>query len=904
MRRFINATVIVALLAACSNTEVLAPAPAVPQKYTAIVALGLNTSMPVRISEFHYDNVGNDNTEWIEISGPANTNLQGYKIELYDGATGLSYGTRFLGGTIPLMCNGRGVVLHMLPLNLLQDGPDGMALVSPTNAVIEFISYEGSFTAVNGPATGITSADIGVSENGTGSANPVTSVWRNGASTVWSGPSQNTFGTCNDQIDPPPAASVDLNPPSATVVAGATQQFTAVAYNASQQPIVNAMFSWTSSNPSVATVSATGRATGVAPGDAMIIASTENGKADTSQVHVTVASVEMTPATASVAVYATQQFTGVAFNVAHQPIAATISWRSSNVSIATVNSSGLATGVAPGDVMIIATADDKADTTQVHVVPPPVVSVEVTPSSATIIVGVTQQFTGVAFDALHLPIPSASISWSSIDASIATVSASGLATGVVPGDVVITASAEGKSGTAQLHVNRKQASSVEVTPSWASIIVGTTRQFTAVAFDESHQPIANVPISWSSSDASIASVSASGLATGVAPGDVMIIATADGKTATPQLHVNRKPAASVEVTPSSASIIVGATRQFTGVALDAAHQPIADATISWSSNNASIATVSASGLATGVAPGDVLIIASAEGKADTAQLHVDPANHPPTARVNGPFTGLEASPVSMSGASSSDPDAGDVLSYAWTFGDGTSGAGANVSHTYTQDGVYNVQLKVTDSQGLTSTVATTATVGNVAPVIYAFAGGMLLPGETYSASGSFSDPGVDSWTATVDYGDGSGIASLALSGKAFSLSHAYTSPGTFTVTVRVSDDDVTSSRAQTVTVSTVGKGVSDALALLAQLVAAGKIDQPNANPVREALEGALAKLADDKIDLVVSQLETALKHLDAAVAVGKISAADADPLKSQILRVMQSLGFSGFSSQSKGKRRG
>jgi uncharacterized protein YjdB len=820
MRRFINATVIVALLAACSNTEVLSPSP-VPQKFAATLLLGLNQSMPVRISEFHYDNVGNDNTEWIEISGPANTNLQGYKIELYDGATGLSYGTRFLGGTIPLICNGRGVVLHMLPLNLLQDGPDGMALVSPSNTVIEFLSYEGSFTAVNGPAAGMTSADIGVFEPGNGSANPVTSVWRNGASTIWSGPSQNTFGSCNDQNDPPPAASVELNPPSATIIKGATQQYSAVAYNSSQQPIVNAMFSWSSTNPAVATVSATGLATGVAPGDAMIIASAENGTADTAQVHV---------------------------------------------------------------------------------VPPPVASVEVTPASASIVVYGTQQFSAVAFDASHQPVPTATISWSS-SSSVATVSGSGLATGVSPGDVVITASSEGKSATAQVHVDPPPVVSVEVTPASATIVKGATQQYAAVAFDAFHQPVASATISWGTSNPSVATVNASGLATGLAPGDAMIIASSEGKTGTAQLHVVPPPVASVEVTPSSASILVGATQQFTGVAFDASHQPNPYATISWSSSNASIATVNASGLATGVAPGDVTITASAEGKTATAQLHVESPNHPPSAAVNGPFNGLEASPVSMSGAASTDPDAGEVLTYAWNFGDGHTGTGANVSHTYPQDGVYNVQLTVTDSYGLTSSATAKATIGNVAPYIGAFAGAMLLPGETYSSNGSFTDPGADTWNATVDYGDGSGASAVALSGKTFSLSHVYASAGTYTVTVRISDDDVTSSRTETVTVSTVGKGVTDALALLAQLVADGKIEQSYANPIREALEGVLAKLADGKMDLVVSQLDASLKHLDAAVIVAKISAADADPLRAQIIRVMQSLGLGGFAAESKGKRR-
>src|SRR6185503_1962249 len=84
----------------------------------------------------------------------------------------------------------------------------------------------------------------------------------------------------------------------------------------------------------------------------------------------------------------------------------------------------------------------------------------------------------------------------------------------------------------------------------------------------------------------------------------------------------------------------------------------------------------------------------------------------------------------------------------------------------------------------------TVTVSNVAPSVNAFAGATLLPGETYSVGGSFSDPGADSWNATVNYGDGSGVQPLALAGGSFTLSHTYASAGSFTVTVTVTDDDL------------------------------------------------------------------------------------------------------------------
>jgi PKD repeat protein len=574
MRRIPNAALIlVALLAACSNSEILAPVPPA-SKVASSVLLGFNADQPVRISEFHYDNAGDiDVNEWFEISAPAGTSLQGYTIVLYRGSDGMSYGTRFLGSIMSPNCsNGRGVMLHMMPNNTLLNDVAGFALVSPANVVIEFLSYEGSFTAANGPAAGMTSANIGVSEPGTGSLSPVTSLWRNGASAFWSGPSQNTFGTCNDHLEAPPAASVEITPTSASFFVGATQQFSAVAYNASHQPIVNA----------------------------------------------------------------------------------TISWSSSNSAVATVSPLGLVTGLAAGNVTITATA------------PPGVFA--------------------------------------------------------------------------------------------------------------------------------------------------------------------------------------------------------------------------------------------------SAQVEVKVDNSPPTARLDGPYSGDEGSSISMSGAASTDPDAGDVLTYAWNFGDGNTDTGVDVSHTYAQDGIYQVELTVTDSKGLVSTATKTANIDNVAPSINPFAGATLLPGETYSANGSFTDPGADSWSATVDYDDGSGEVALPLNGKTFTLSRVYNSPGVYNVTVRVTDDDDNSTRTRTVTVLTHGAGVEDALTLLEQLVAAGKISQPNANPIREALEGAIAKLVDGRNDLAVQQLETALKHLDAAVVVGKISAEDALPLKTEILRVLKSVAPSWVvnpaTQQLKGKKKG
>src|SRR6185436_9316816 len=128
----------------------------------------------VRISEFHYDNVGTDAGEAVEISGPAGTDLSGWKLVLYSGnsTSRAPYTTTNLAGTIPATCGTRGVVVINYPSNGIQNGastdagidPDGFALVDAAAAVVEFLSYEGSFVAASGPATGMTSTDIGVRE--------------------------------------------------------------------------------------------------------------------------------------------------------------------------------------------------------------------------------------------------------------------------------------------------------------------------------------------------------------------------------------------------------------------------------------------------------------------------------------------------------------------------------------------------------------------------------------------------------------------------------------------------------------------------------------------------------------------------------------------------------------------
>ncbi len=177
---------------------------------------------PVFINELHYDNAGTDQNEGIEIAGPVGTSLAGWTVVLYNGYDGTAYDTINLSGSIPANCSGMadGVVVGLPPGGQIQNGgPDGLALVDNANTVVQFLSYEGSFSATNGPASGMTSIDIGVSENGGTAANESMQLSGSGVDYEdfsWNAPATASFGSCNPgqvfgvPVDvPPTVASTD-----------------------------------------------------------------------------------------------------------------------------------------------------------------------------------------------------------------------------------------------------------------------------------------------------------------------------------------------------------------------------------------------------------------------------------------------------------------------------------------------------------------------------------------------------------------------------------------------------------------------------------------------------------------------------------------------------------------------
>ncbi|MGE4605139.1 MAG: endonuclease, partial [Myxococcota bacterium] len=154
------------------------------------------------INEIHYDNTGSDAQEGFEIAGPAGTDLLGWRVVIYNGNGGGVTTTVDLAGV--LVNDGSGFGFLWFDVAPLQNGPaDGLALVDPEGNVVEFLSYEGTLTATNGPAAAMTSSDIGVSESGQVALGD--SLQRQGqgqgssaASFTWAPPAPHSHGAVNE----------------------------------------------------------------------------------------------------------------------------------------------------------------------------------------------------------------------------------------------------------------------------------------------------------------------------------------------------------------------------------------------------------------------------------------------------------------------------------------------------------------------------------------------------------------------------------------------------------------------------------------------------------------------------------------------------------------------------------
>ena len=337
-----------------------------------------------------------------------------------------------------------------------------------------------------------------------------------------------------------------------------------------------------------------------------------------------VTAVEVTPPTATLGVGATLPIAARVIGTGGEELGdRELFWNTSDSAVALVDGNGVVTAVSSGTAQIAASSEGKSGIVAVTVVPTPVSSVVVLPTQLTIGVAATSRIQAQTLDANGLPLTGRPVLWASGTEQVATVDDAGVVTGVSVGSATITAASEGKSATAQVTVTPGAPATLTISPSSLAIGIGGTGQFTATVRDVSGAVIPGAPVTWSISGGA-ASISANGLVTGLAGGTSTVTATSGSASSTATVIVSAAPppVASVVVVPSAPSVNVGATVQLTASTFDASGNLLTGRVVSWSTSNALVASVSSTGLVTGLLPGTATITATSEGQSGTATVTV------------------------------------------------------------------------------------------------------------------------------------------------------------------------------------------------------------------------------------------------------------------------------------------
>lgn len=266
---------------------------------------------------------------------------------------------------------------------------------------------------------------------------------------------------------------------------------------------------------------------------------------------------------------------------------------------------------------------------------PGIGEVRITSDVSALLVGATAQLTVEVKDTKGQVVSQPSVSWKSSDATVLTVSSSGLATAKKAGTATVTATSGTKSGTLVIEVSQVPVAHVVVAPALDTIIAGQSAQLAAAITSATDQPLTGRPVAWKSSDPAVATVNATGLVQGLKGGKVTVSATSEGVTGSAEVTVIG--VASISVTPSLDTLRLGQQRQLSAELHDSTGALMTGIPVSWSSSNSAIARVASSGIVFSEATGEVTISAHAGGAVGNMTMVVTPI----------PVTSITLQPQSM-----------------------------------------------------------------------------------------------------------------------------------------------------------------------------------------------------------------------------------------------------------------
>jgi uncharacterized protein YjdB len=596
----------------------------------------------------------------------------------------------------------------------------------------------------------------------------------------------------------PGLVSIAVSPGTPSIAPGTTQQFTAVGtYSDSSTQNLTSTVAWTSSDPTVATVSGTsptaGYAKAVASGTATITATlgAVSGTATLTVTSVTAVSIVVAPTNVTLPLGLSQQFTANATfsDGTNQDVTDTAIWKSSTGSVASITISGLATAKNVGSTNISATFGAVSNSTSLTVNAANLSSISIQPSDGSIPQGTRIQLLAIGTfndggtrDVTHQAI------WSVSDPTVVSIGASnGLVVGLAPGLVTITASLGSATDSVPFTVTSAKIVSISLVPSVTTIPIGGHTRFTATGvFDDSSTQDITMSSHWTSTNPAVATVGSSsgsyGSATGVSAGTTTINAdfsyAGASATGSAQLNVSTATLTSITLSPSSGLIAPGSSLQFvaTGTFSNGTKQTLGTSA-TWSSFDTNVATVSVAGVALGQSPGVVTITASSGSISGTANLVVESAT----------LNSIQVTPVSVSVPQTiqaqfkaigtfANGDTQDLSSaVTWTSSSSSIATISNASGsiglaTGIQPGNVTISAVFGGQVGTASLTITNATLNSIAvtPSSAAINAGSS---QVFTAKGTFSDGSVIDISSQVSWDSSNpSVATISSNGVASGVS--------------------------------------------------------------------------------------------------------------------------------------
>ena len=439
-------------------------------------------------------------------------------------------------------------------------------------------------------------------------------------------------------------SSIAITPANGSIAQGTTLQLTATGtFNDGGTRNLTFRVMWSSSDTTVATIGAgngiaSGQQRGSSGSGTTIITATlgsVSASVNLTVTNATISSISVTPVQATIPVGSQKGFqaTGLFSDSSSQDITANSKWTSSDTSVATVGSGGgailTATGVAAGTANINASFGGVSGFSTLTVNSATLVSLSLSPGSAILSPGASLSYNAIGtFSDSSQRSMNGIVNWTSSDTQVATVLQSGTVTGQSAGAVTIKIQDGPLSATAGLVVEGSTLSSLQVTPASATVPENIRAGFTATGIFANGDMLDLTDIvAWTSSAPSVATISnalgSEGLATGTTPGTTVISALFAGQVGTASLTITNATLTAIDVTPASASIVLGSSQQYhaVGTFSDGSTLNITGQ-VNWASSDAAVAIINSAGQASSSGSGTATITASLNGVNGSAILTV------------------------------------------------------------------------------------------------------------------------------------------------------------------------------------------------------------------------------------------------------------------------------------------